>query len=174
MRKGMWLYFISAPLMMLAATAVQADSLKAELHGYNEVPTLSTPAAGQFRARINRDETEIQYELSYAGFTTPVLVAHLHLGKRAVNGGVSVFICANNGTGPVGTPACPVMEGTVTGMWTPASVVGPAGQGIAPGEWQELIRALRADAVYANVHSQTYPAGEIRDQVDVKHRHNHD
>jgi hypothetical protein len=66
------------------------------------------------------------------------------------------------------------MEGTVTGMWTPASVVGPAGQGIAPGEWQELIRALRADAVYANVHSQTYPAGEIRDQVDVKHRHHRD
>jgi hypothetical protein len=86
MRKGTWFYFISALLTMCAAPAAQADWLKAELHGYNEVPTLSTPATGQFRARINRDETEIQYELSYAGFTTPVLVAHLHLGKRAVTG----------------------------------------------------------------------------------------
>ena len=47
-----------------------------------------------------------------------------------------------------------------------ASVVGPTAQGIAPGEFAEVIRAIRAGAAYANMHTTAFPAGEIRDQVD--------
>jgi hypothetical protein len=53
----------------------------------------------------------------------------------------------------------------VSGTITPASVVGPAAQGIATGEFGELVRALRAGAAYANVHTTTFPAGEIRGQI---------
>ena len=45
-------------------------------------------------------------------------------------------------------------------------MVGPTGQGIAPGEYAELLRAIRAGATYANVHTSKYPAGEIRAQLD--------
>jgi hypothetical protein len=45
-------------------------------------------------------------------------------------------------------------------------VVGPAGHGIAAGEFAELVRALRAGAAYANVHTTTFPAGEIRGQIE--------
>jgi len=149
----------------LAALPVAADVLDADLSGFNEVPTLSSPASADFHARINKDETEIQYELTYAGFETAVLQAHLHLGKRAVAGGIMVFLCSNLSNGPVGTPACPTPAGTVTGTLTAAGVVGPTAQGIAPGEFAEVVRAIRSGAAYANVHSQAFPGGEVRGQV---------
>ena len=149
----------------MAAFPVAADVLDADLSGFNEVPTLSSPASADFHARINKDETEIQYELTYAGFETPVLQAHLHLGKRAVAGGIMVFLCSNLNNGPVGTPVCPTPAGTVTGTLTAAGVVGPTAQGIAPGEFAEVVRAIRSGAAYANVHSQAFPGGEVRGQV---------
>ena len=53
----------------------------------------------------------------------------------------------------------------MTGTIAAADVIGPAAQGIAPGEFRELVRAMRAGATYANVHSTTFPAGEIRGQI---------
>ena len=45
-------------------------------------------------------------------------------------------------------------------------MVGPAAQGIAPGEFEEVIDAIQAGATYANVHSQARPGGEIRAQIE--------
>ena len=68
------------------------------------------------------------------------------------------------GNGPAGTQACPP-DGTVTGTIRPVDVIGPAGQGIAAGEFDELVQALRDGFAYANVHSSLVPAGEIRGQL---------
>jgi hypothetical protein len=63
---------------------------------------------------------------------------------------------------------CPANStaGTITGTITAANVVGPTTQGIVPGEWQELVDAMRAGATYINVHDGTFPAGEIRGQIN--------
>lgn len=110
----------------------------------------------------------------YEGFVTPVQQAHIHLGRRGVNGGIMVFLCSNLGNGPAGTPACPTPAGTVTGTLTAASVVGPAAQGIVAGEFAEVINAIRNGAAYVNIHTQAFPSGEIRDQVkNLRSRHGH-
>ena len=58
--------------------------------------------------------------------------AHIHFGKRAVNGGISVFLCGTAGfPGPAGTPTCP-QSGTVTRTASAADIIGPVGQGIEP------------------------------------------
>jgi hypothetical protein len=57
------------------------------------------------------------------------------------------------------------MSGDVMGTITAAQVVGPAGQGIAAGEFEELVRAIKTGVTYANVHSTKFPGGEIRGQI---------
>jgi len=47
----------------------------------------------------------------------------------------------------------------------PANVIGPEAQGIAPGEFTELLAAIRARKTYANVHSSKFLNGEIRAQL---------
>ena len=48
------------------------------------------------------------------------------------------------GNGPAGTPPCPPGPASVEGTIEADDVIGPAAQGIAPGELGELMRAIRA------------------------------
>ena len=54
------------------------------------------------------------------------------------------------------------------GVIDAADVIGPATQGIAPGEIADLQKAIRAGLAYINIHTVDSPAGEIRGDL---HRH---
>lgn len=141
---------------------------RATLSGYEETPSVSTVAKGKFRAEIDGDS--IDYRLTYAGIEGgTALAAHIHFGQRHTAGGVSAFLCGGGDK-----PACPTTGGTVEGTIDAADVVGPAGQGILAGQLNELVRAIRAGATYVNVHSTTFPAGEIRGQVKSDRRKGRD
>jgi CHRD domain-containing protein len=136
------------------------------LTGYQEATPagVSSPGStGSFSATIDDDAQTITFELRYSGLSTPATQAHIHFGNRFTSGGVSAFLCAG------GKPACPpgtTSEAVVTGTIVPADVIGPASQGISAGEFGELVAAIRAGVTYANVHSSTFPAGEVRGQID--------
>ena len=157
-------------LLGVVAAAVAGGGgrdVREHLTGYEEVPAVSTMGSGEFRAVVRDDG--IHYRLSYRDLEGDVAQAHIHLGQERVNGGISAFLCSNltDPAPPPGTQACPgAHEGTVEGTIEPADVVGPAGQGIAPGEYAELLRAIRAGVTYANVHSSKHPGGEIRAQLE--------
>ncbi len=143
----------------------------ARLTGFQETPTLSTTGRGTFTARLNRAETMIHFVLSFERLETAVVVAHIHLGKPAIAGGVSVFLCGGGGR-----PSCTTdptgLSGTVEGDIAAGDVIGPAAQGISAAEFEELVRALRAGATYANVHTTGRPAGEIRGQIKLQNNDN--
>jgi hypothetical protein len=143
------------------------DKFQATLIGFDEVPALSTTASGTFSMEINSTDTAFDYELSYSGLTGAVQQAHIHIAQKGVNGGVMVFYCTNLGNGPPGTQPCPgPNDGTVSGTITAANVVGgAASQGVAAGEFAEVLRAIRGGSVYVNVHSSLFPGGEIRGQL---------
>ena len=148
------------------AMAVNKPNVKGSLSGYQEVPAISTEASGKFEAKVPRGGGPIRYELRYRGLPD-VNQAHLHFAQKGVNGDIVVFICSNLGNGPEGTPACPPGSAKLTGTATSADVVA-TDQGIAAGELDEVKRAVRAGAIYANVHSAEFPGGEIRAQLRLK------
>jgi hypothetical protein len=148
----------------------EGNSLREELSGYNETPlSLSTTGNGRFRAHVDERGQTISYELSYSDLEGSVLQAHIHIGSVSQTGGISVFLCTNLGNGPAGTQVCPPAPATITGTITPADVIGPGGQGVTAGQFDELIAAIRAGFTYVNVHSSLYPGGEIRAQLGHEH-----
>jgi CHRD domain len=146
----------------LAIAGSHTRNFKAGLDGYHETSlSLSTAGTGSFRARLNHDG-ELTYELQYSGLEGGnVLFAHVHLGQIGTTGGVMFFLCGGGGQAP-----CPNSPATVTGTVTAANVIGPSGQGVSPGEFEEAIDAMRAGSAYANVHTVTYPSGEVRGQIN--------
>lgn len=150
-------------LALAAKLAGPADppntkSFHATLNGYHEVPSVSSTGFGEFDAKLV-DPATLHFTFTYGGLEGGAsLFAHVHFGQPGVNGGVSFFLCGG-GTQPA---ACPNVEGTVEGDVTAASVIGPNVQGIEPGSFDEIIRAMQAGHAYANIHTTRWPGGEIR------------
>jgi CHRD domain len=154
----------------------------AQLVPTEEVPALSSVGTGRFKATIDRANQTISYELSYEGLEDTPFMAHIHIGQRRVNGGISVFLCGNPPTVPPATfpqpPLCPASPATITGVLTAANIIGPAAQGIAPSagsvnEFDELVDMIVRGLTYANVHSVKFPGGEVRGQVRTSDRGRH-
>ena len=159
------------------------NTVRARLSGFNEVhfivgppPALrgavSTGATGTFRATIHDATQTIDYTVTFAGLESDVTQSHIHFGQPRTVGGIVVWLCQTAGTpAPAAvagsTPFCGgPRANTVTGTITAAKVLTVTGQGIEAGEFVELVRAIRAGATYANVHSTTFPPGEIRGPID--------
>ena len=154
---------------VLTTLPIAADeTVRAGLVGIKEVPVISTGASGRFHAVIDDTAGTIAYELTYSRLEGEVQQAHIHVGQRSVNGAVSVFLCQTEASpDPTGlAPRCP-RSGTVTGTLQAANMIdgGIVNQGIAPGEFDELVAAIRAGVAYVNVHSTTFPAEEVRGQL---------
>jgi hypothetical protein len=91
------LIVLTALLGLTALPGVaRAEFLHAKLTGFQEVPSVSTPARGEFRARINKDEESIDYELTYEGLQGTVSQAHIHFAQRGVNGSIVIWLCTTD------------------------------------------------------------------------------
>ena len=176
--------FASAPL---AAADGHPDRFTTDLSGFNEVhfiaspPALrgavSTAAVGRFRAVINDRREMIEYELHYDGLEGSVTQAHIHFGQPSTVGGIVIWLCQTAGTAAPAsvaavTPTCPenTRGGAVTGTIGPSQILALTSQGIDAGQFDKVVRAIRAGATYVNVHSSLFPPGEIRGQLNHDHR----
>ena len=163
-------FLVAAAFVVVGSGIVFTDdggsNFRLRLRGLDEVPVISTTGHGTFRAKINKDETAISWELTYADLEGAVQQSHIHFGPPNNTGGISIFLCSNLGNGPVGTQACPMppLEGRVVGESDATDVIGPLAQGIEPGALAEIIAAIKDGKAYVNVHSAKWPAGEIRKQ----------
>jgi hypothetical protein len=174
--------------------ASREDDFAARLSGYNEVHfvagppaalrgAISTAARGRFKAEIDDRKQVIHYELAFEGLEGDVTQAHIHFGQRSTVGGIVIWLCQTAGTpAPAAvaavTPQCFAEGGdpranTVTGMITAAQVLPQVAQGIEAEAFDEIVRAIRAGATYANVHSALHAPGEIRGHIDPQSGHRH-
>jgi hypothetical protein len=165
---------LAVAVVAIAAANGGGHGIKEKLTGYQENPALSTTGHGKFRLSIDRKAQEIHYTLTYGGLESDATQSHIHFEKPTNNGSIVVFLCSNLGNGPPGTQACPPTGGTISGTIRPADVTAmAAAQGIAAGEFDEFVAAIKAGATYVNVHSVNRPSGEIRAQL-VRGNHGKD
>ncbi len=166
------LSFVGALVSVGVALPAAAETVHAKLTGYEEVPAVSSPGKGDFRAKIDERRQTIAYELSYEGTQGTVFQAHIHFAQRGVNGAIVVWLCGQApATPPANTPLCPTPNGTVSGLISADSTqfTGAAGQLLSPGEFDELVDAIREGVTYVNVHTTTasggVATGELRGQI---------
>jgi hypothetical protein len=167
----MWLAAASTVVIggLTVGLSVPADAapgkkrMTAVLNGLQEDPSVSTAGRGTFEAVVDDEAQEIHYVLTYRDLeSSPTLFAHIHFGSHDHNGGVAVFFCGG-GTKP---EPCGAFEDVLTGTIRPGDILGPNAQGIEPGAFDELVAAMRAGHTYVNVHTQRWPGGEIRGQIN--------
>jgi hypothetical protein len=166
------LAIIPAFCIALAAPATaRAEDFKADLIGFEEVPAVSTPASGKFKAKFDKKNQVLDYELTYSDLVGTVQQAHIHFGQAGVNGSIVIWLCQTATTpapaAAAGVPICP-QSGTVNGTITAANVIAATttSQQILAGELDEVIDAMEAGVAYANVHATPLNGGgEIRGQI---------
>jgi hypothetical protein len=165
---------IAVSAALAASTAARSEDHRARLIGYQEVPSVSTVARGEFVGQISPDDQFIDYELTFSGLQGDVRQSHIHVGQKSVNGGIVIWLCqTSSNPGPAGTQTCP-QSGTIRGTIRASDVVAITGanapQQIAAGELAEVLAAIRAGVAYTNVHTSLSPGGEIRGQLRASRR----
>jgi CHRD domain len=171
------------------------------LNGLQEAPAIvATTGTGTFRATISSDGEEINYSLTFRNLEGDVTQAHIHIGHPQNAGGIVLWLCqaVNRNPAPGNTtPECTENDpldkrnGRVTGRLTAADVtLSPAngiGRVVSPGpppvlapdagDFEEIVRLIRAGATYVNVHSTKFGPGEVRSQINNRDgdrdRHDH-
>src|SRR5918992_1886978 len=183
MRKVAVALFVAVGVLGVGAVATADDddgSSKngARLNGYQEVHSgggsISTRGFGSFHYKISRDKQSVSYALSFKNLESAATMAHIHFAQRSVGGPIAVWLCdgdpANPPTPPAGVtvPVCAGTEASVTGTFDASDLQATGrglGPGTVPGEWEELLAAIKVGHTYANVHTVNWGAGEIRGQI---------
>ena len=130
---------ITFALLILGSSYATAQDMNS-LHGrLSPMPVTSATVKtitgqGQVTAKLNG--TTLTIEGKFEGMNTPATMAHIHMGPKAVPGPVILRLDVSAGT-----------SGTISGSLT-----------LSP----EQVRALHAESLYVQIHSETKPEGELR------------
>ena len=142
-------------LLMTAALGVGCNDdnddevFEAILSGSNEVPARATAANGRAHVILHGDTVSYSVEVDDI---TNLTVSHIHTAAAGTNGPVRVNLYTG---GPVITTADKMV--LAQGSFDSSGVTGIS--------YAQLISDIRAGNAYVNVHSQTFPGGEIRGQL---------
>jgi hypothetical protein len=131
----------------------QSITYTATLSGANEVPARTTTATGS--ATLTMTGTTVNYTVTGTGFTSPVTAGHIHIGAVGVNGPIIVPLTITAGAT------------STTGSGT-FSVAAPLTNGTTTVSGDSMKVLLNLGTSYVNIHTSTFPGGEIRGQVIKK------
>jgi len=130
----------------LVVGSAQAAILEfgALLTGDQETPPTATTATGSAFVLFDDISKEFVFNLSFTGLTAPVVASHVHTAPVGVAGAVAFDIAGMLVDG----------TGKSTGIFAGLTILSAT---------QEL--ALKAGDLYFNLHTATFPGGEIRGQI---------
>jgi hypothetical protein len=137
---------MSVSLAMVAIVQAKAGGVPAiPLNSGQETGDVISDGSGSFSYTVTGDM--LCYVLEVRNLTGTPVAAHIHIGPRQVAGPIVV---------PLATP--PGATSSIS-----ACIVATEGGAMTPAE----LAAIVADpgAYYVNVHTPTYPGGEVRGQL---------
>ena len=123
----------------------------ATLTGANEVPPADDNGAGRASVRLNVRERRVCFDLSWRRIVSPTR-AHIHEGRRGVNGDIVVTLFENS---------------TAPDTFLPLPNQIRRVQGCTRGVSRPLLRDIREHPrqFYVNIHNEDFPGGAIRGQL---------
>lgn len=131
--------------------------LEGEPHG------VETDASGEARFEVNEDGTEVTYEVMVENLCN-ITQAHIHLGAENEDGPVVVWLYPEEGMEPE------LIEGQFSGTLAEGVITAEDLVGDWEGaDFQDAIETFEQEQAYVNVHTEEYPAGEIRGQIVPPH-----
>ena len=163
--------FLLPALAIAGAASADERVFRAALSGAQEVVLdeeenlvpggTDTAATGRVHARFDQAFTELRVRLQARSLVGNFTAAHFHCGRPGENGPVAFGMV---GPGPLVFDGMSI-EGTLTNLdYTGADCVAVVGRPV--NNLASLAFAMRDGLVYANVHSDVFPAGEIRGQME--------
>jgi hypothetical protein len=152
------------PLLVVAGPGAAATlTYVATLSGAAEVPDNPSPGTGQVTVEIENDTTML-IALTFSGLVGTTTAAHIHNAPAGANGPVMTQLPSFIGF-PPGVSAGNYAESfdlTAAASWNPSFVTTSGGVDEAR---LAFLSALASGSAYFNLHSTTYPGGELRGQL---------
>jgi CHRD domain-containing protein len=133
--------------------AQQQNGYVTTLNGKNEVPShADVTATGISGFIVNSGNSKVWYQIEAEGLNG-VTQAHIHSGKVGENGPVVATLFKGN-------------KDTVNGALVQGSITADKLEGPLKGKSiSDLINLFDDASAYVNVHTETFPDGEIRGQI---------
>jgi hypothetical protein len=128
--------------LLVAAPAQAADPIAyfAVLSADEQSTTTESPGTGRANFSLDRDTLRLSWRITFSDLTSPPTGAHIHGPQRpGANAGVQVDLA------PKGVLKSPI-EGSAV---------------LTDGQVEYLV----AGRMYVNIHTQKYPEGELRGQI---------
>lgn len=126
------------------------------LTGAQENPAVPSSALGSMDVFYSKDTRTLTYNVTWSGLTDSVLLMHIHgLAPTGFNAGVVQNIVATSNS---------IFPQKTAGKFTFAKTGKLSGTLLADGvavKEQDLLNGV----YYMNIHTNTYPGGEIRGQI---------
>ena len=152
MRKFL-LPFVLGVVVLALPSSTRADDiiLVSFMDGADETPPNDSPGTGIAVITLNATFDTLSYFVIFEGLEDNATSGHIHVADPGVSGPI-IF-------GFIGVPSS--TGGTITGQFTAADF--QPGGGLET--FDDAIVALLTGGCYTNVHSSTFPSGEIRGQL---------
>jgi hypothetical protein len=142
-----------AVILANQANAQQQIGYIAILNGKNEVPShTDVTATGMAGFIVNNAKTKIWYQIEAEGLKK-VTQAHIHSGKSGENGPIVATLFKGN-------------KDSVNGALVQGSITADKLEGPLKGKSiSDLVNLIEKSSAYVNIHTQSFPDGEIRGQI---------
>lgn len=155
MRKLLLGLIITGGLTLLGISVQAATLFQGDLEGSQEVPPSLSPATGLVTVLLDDAEDSLRIWATFSGLLAPQTAAHIHgLAPRGENAPVRII-----------PPSLPLGQLIDFKIDIPESL--PSEPALSRAEF---VRGMREGLTYFNIHTEQFPGGEIRGQLEPIHQ----